>query len=276
MSWRDSIQPASFKGVPFGVLADDKEGGRRAVVHEFPQREDAFVEDLGMAVNRFVLQAFVLGADYLQKRDALERVLSEPGPGTLVHPWYGEVTVSQFAPYKVKHSAQDGGIAVFTLSFARDGLAASPAASVNQQIRALDKAGEAGLLSASAFDKAFAFIGQNAHVIEQAYRSVAGAVQRVKAVFSGDLGAIADLLGAATGYDFQSWLSVGQRLWGVFQGIAAPGRDRACPVSTNPITTTKPANTWSKTFPKSRKTNNFICYRRLQISSYQSCTPFRL
>lgn len=231
MSWRDQIRSASFRGVPFGVTGDDAEGGRRTVVHEFPQREEAYVEDLGLAVSRFTIQAFVLGPDYMNARDELERALREPGPGTLIHPWYGEITVSQFAPYKVKHSATDGGMAVFTLSFARDAEPSSPASGVNAQARAWDKSGQSGTLSCSDFDAAFTVAGQTAFVVEQAYRAVTGAVARARAALGmegGDAGQIAGLLGAATGYDFLLWGSVGQNLWSVFQNLgAATGKSGA-------------------------------------------------
>ena len=130
--WKMQLRAASFRGVSFGVTADESEGGRRTVTHEFPQREAPYVEDLGGAPRRFTVQAFVLGSDYMSRRDALEAALQQPGPGTLVHPWYGEVQVSQTAPYKVRHSAQDGGMAVFQLFFCRDTEPNSPAASVNQ------------------------------------------------------------------------------------------------------------------------------------------------
>lgn len=115
--WKMQLRAASFRGVSFGVTADESEGGRRTVTHEFPQREAPYVEDLGGAPRRFTVQAFVLGSDYMSRRDALEAALQQPGPGTLVHPWYGEVQVSQTAPYKVRHSAQDGGMGPSSSSF---------------------------------------------------------------------------------------------------------------------------------------------------------------
>lgn len=221
MSWRDDIRPASFRGVPFGVYADDKEGGRRTVVHEFPQREEVYVEDMGAATTRFTVQAFVLGPDYMSRRDELERVLSEPGPGTLIHPWYGEITVSPFAPYKVKHAAQDGGMCVFALSFALDAAPSSPASGVDRRGHALEKSGFAGRMSIRAFDAAFDVDGQTAFVVEQAYHAVTGSITRVQAVLGGDVNGISGLLGATTGYDFLPWASTGQNLWNVFQGLSA-------------------------------------------------------
>lgn len=228
MAWRDNMRSASFRGVSFGVTSDDKEGGRRTVVHEFPMRDEVYVEDLGAASTRFTVQAFVLGSDYMDQRDALEKALTEPGPGTLIHPWYGEITVSQFAPYKVKHTAQDGGMCVFTLSFARDAEPSAPSSAVNTQVRALDKSGMAGLMSCSAFDAAFSVAGQTSHVVEQAYQAVTSAVTRVQAVLGGDINQIAGLIGATSGYDFLSMASVGQSIWNSFQSMgSASGKSEA-------------------------------------------------
>ncbi|MCL1915666.1 MAG: DNA circularization N-terminal domain-containing protein [Desulfovibrionaceae bacterium] len=219
MSWKERIRPASFRGAPFGVRGDDKAGGRRTVVHEFPQRDEVYVEDLGAASQRFTVQAFVLGQDYMDRRDALERALDEPGSGTLVHPWYGEITVSQFAPYRVRHSADDGGMAVFTLSFVRDGAPSSPDSGVNARDRALSRSGEAGILACDAFDSAFALANQGVFVLDQAYLAVTSAMSRAQAALGGNAGVIAGMLGAATGHDFLPWLSVGRRLWAGFQGL---------------------------------------------------------
>ena len=226
MSWRDRIQPASFKGVPFAVSGDDKEAGRRTVVHEFPQREDVYVEDLGAATNRFTVQAFVLGSDYMDKRDALERVLNEPGPGTLVHPWYGEITVSQTAPYKVRHSAEDGGMAVFTLSFARDGAPASPAAAVNAQSRALDKADAAEDSACGAFATAFSTLQGYAKEAAQIYQAVAAVYSRVQGILGGDIGALAGFLSDLTGLDLTSVALLGKKIWGFF-AQSGSGQDSA-------------------------------------------------
>ncbi|MNN99925.1 hypothetical protein D3C81_2196910 [compost metagenome] len=45
--WRDRKQGASFRGVPFLVDTDSVPVGRRTQLHEFPQRDQPFVEDLG-------------------------------------------------------------------------------------------------------------------------------------------------------------------------------------------------------------------------------------
>jgi prophage DNA circulation protein len=220
MAWRKQIRKAFFRGVPFGVTGDDAEAGRRTVVHEFPQREDVYVEDLGAATNRFTVQAFVVGPDYMDARDALEKALREPGPGTLAHPWYGEIQVSQYAPYKVRHTAQDGGMAVFTLSFARDSDPGAPSAGVNARIGALSAAGLAGDLACSVFDAAFRLRDMSSVVMDAAFASVSDAVGDLLT----DMGMAPDIgefLDIGSAYDLLDMASAGLYLWGVFESVAS-------------------------------------------------------
>ena len=90
----EQLQPASFRGVPFEVEASGITVGRRTVVHEYPQRDRPYVEDLGRATRNITLQCFVVGSDYLEQAQALMHELEEPGPGTLIHPWLGEMEVT--------------------------------------------------------------------------------------------------------------------------------------------------------------------------------------
>ena len=64
MTWRDTLQPASFRGVPFEVDDMSAKFGRRNVEHAYPQRDRGFVEDLGRAGRRFSVVGFVLGDDW--------------------------------------------------------------------------------------------------------------------------------------------------------------------------------------------------------------------
>ncbi len=119
---RTDLRPASFRGVPFGVTSDSLDTGRRTVKHEFPGREKPYVEDLGRKTRGFSIEAFVVGADYADRRNELLTALEEPGSGTLIHPYYGELTV-QVEEVSVKHSALDGGMAIFSITFVEPGSA---------------------------------------------------------------------------------------------------------------------------------------------------------
>lgn len=116
MGWREDLRPASYNGVPFSVEAADYESGRRLVRHEFAKQPIPFIEDMGKKTRQFRLTAFVLGDTYFQKRDFLKGELEGGGIGTLIHPYYGELRVS-VDDFTINESAQDGGMARFSILF---------------------------------------------------------------------------------------------------------------------------------------------------------------
>lgn len=168
-AWRDRILPASFRGVAFGVTKASDEVGRRTVRHDYPQRGDPYVEDLGRAPRVISVTGFVLGGDYMTRRDRLQAALDTPGPGTLVHPWYGSVTVAVTAA-RVEHSASDGGMAVFTLTFVRvdnDARADRPAAKADHVSMAMIRAEAAASWVEAIVDGAITLNGVIDYVVNQ-------------------------------------------------------------------------------------------------------------
>lgn len=118
MSWRDQLRDASFRGVPFLVTGDDLTTGRRVVEHEHPQTDGVTTEDLGGQAPRYSVEAFLLGADYHAARDRLIAALTQEGPGTLVHPHYGERLVQVPKDgVRVRHSTSEGGYVSLSLTF---------------------------------------------------------------------------------------------------------------------------------------------------------------
>lgn len=118
MSWRDKLQTASFRGVKFGVSGSDVTGGRRSILFEFPARDIPYTQDLGKKAKTFSVTGFVVGSDYLGKRDNLINALDKKGSGELVHPYYGKLTV-QAGEYTIRESADGGGFAEFTMAFSQ-------------------------------------------------------------------------------------------------------------------------------------------------------------
>lgn len=128
MTWREDLRRvtlgnkvlvgASFRGVPFLVESVERSGGRRAVVHEFPLRDEPFAEDLGRKARTFRIEGYVLGDDYLVQLDALLVALEDKsGPGALKHPYKGELS-AMCTGLNVRQSRADGGIAMLALEFA--------------------------------------------------------------------------------------------------------------------------------------------------------------
>lgn len=127
--WRDRKQGASFRGVPFQVDTDSVPVGRRTQLHEFPQRDQPFVEDLGRRTRQYRFTGFVAGDDFLAQRDRLLTALDTPGAGELVHPWFGRLTVTA-GECELSHARNELGMARFNLVFI-DGMLEFPAQSPN-------------------------------------------------------------------------------------------------------------------------------------------------
>ena len=109
MSWREQLQEASFRGATFKVTAHSSEqAGRRVQVHEYPGRDRAYPEDMGLKTREFSVQAYVLGADYMTARDALIDACAKAGSGLLIHPWLGRVMVCTGC--QLSESVDEGGV----------------------------------------------------------------------------------------------------------------------------------------------------------------------
>jgi len=116
--WKEKLQKASFRGIPFFMKSADTQVGRRINTHEFPYRDDAEVEDMGKAARGFSVSAFVIGNDYIEKRDALIEALEKRGSGILVHPYYGIMSAALTEPARISENmSKKGGIAEFSISF---------------------------------------------------------------------------------------------------------------------------------------------------------------
>lgn len=115
-NWRDKLHPASFRGISFLVDADDIQAGRRLQIHEFPKRDKAFAEDMGRSTREINLTAWVAGDDFMASRNQLLEALEQAGPGTLVHPWYGQLNVV-VGVCRVTHQWEEGRLVRFQLQF---------------------------------------------------------------------------------------------------------------------------------------------------------------
>lgn len=154
----DDLLPASFRDVPFEVETTTLQAGRRTQLHEYPQRDIPYVEDLGRATRDLNFTAFVTGDDYVNQANALLAALEEPGPGTLIHPWFGSLTVSLNAPATVGFDAALG-VARFTLSFIESGALEFPAAADSTPSQSRIAADRLETASANSFSSAFSIKG---------------------------------------------------------------------------------------------------------------------
>lgn len=96
-----SLQPSSFRGVPFGVTLGESRFGRSLALHEYPFRDTQWAEDLGRGTRQFTIQGFLIsdsliygGGDITDQRTALIGAAETKGKGTLIHPTLGRLQVS--------------------------------------------------------------------------------------------------------------------------------------------------------------------------------------
>ena len=85
MTWRDKLRTASFRGVEFKVREAETQVGRRNVLHQYPGKEEPYLEDLGLDADVFVVTGYIIqnldnDFDYFTDRDLLISALKMPGP----------------------------------------------------------------------------------------------------------------------------------------------------------------------------------------------------
>lgn len=121
--WKSQLTPASFRGAVFHIEMREKASGRRDFVHEFPNRDLPYSEDLGRRARRFTIQGYIIGPSYMTDRDTLVAALEAGGPGTLQLPvdvTYGpqQVVVDHYA---VVERRIKGGYCEFEMTFTEAG-----------------------------------------------------------------------------------------------------------------------------------------------------------
>ncbi|WP_205925099.1 DNA circularization protein, partial [Pseudomonas viridiflava] len=129
-TWRDSLLPASFRGVGFFISSAVVPIGRKGQLHEFPQRDEPYFESLGKQSQVHTVTAFIVGPDCFEQRDKLLQALETSGAGELVHPWLGRMQV-QVGDCDMTHSLAEGGIVRLNLKFYPDQPLKFPTSTLN-------------------------------------------------------------------------------------------------------------------------------------------------
>lgn len=135
MSEIDQLNPGKFRDAEFLYVSSDAEPGRRTVVHQYPGRDYPYVEDLGRKARRWTLELLVAGNGYMARRDQLLAALEAPGPGTLVHPTLGTLTVAAVNVRGPRESTREGGLARFSVTFVEAGDNRQPSSSTDHRSR---------------------------------------------------------------------------------------------------------------------------------------------
>jgi prophage DNA circulation protein len=119
-NWRERLRKGSFRDEAFHTDNASGSAGRRVALHEYPQQEVYFAEDLGKKAESERLKVFVIGADYDLARDKLMEALNKPGAGKLVHPYLGTLNI-QVQDFDWTISTRQGGYCEFNIQYVRAG-----------------------------------------------------------------------------------------------------------------------------------------------------------
>lgn len=196
MSWIDNLRPASFKGIPFEVEDTDTDTGRRSQLHEYPNRDTPFNEDLGKKAERYSFVAFILGDDCLDRAAELRNACKNGGSGTLIHPAFGTALVD-CESCKVSYSFREGRMARISLSFVEHGQETYPDESTDLVDSVYSAADKLEAATINNFVQRFNIeeVGAIAGDVSALATSYAGAATEVLEEVSSKIGIITD------GYD---------------------------------------------------------------------------
>lgn len=223
MGWKENLQPGSFRGVPFEAEAADDGGGRRGTQHEYPQRDDPLWEDLGRKARDNRITCFVIGDDYMAKRDALIKALEEAGAGELVHPWIGRKMVAA-ETYRVRHSNREGGMCRFDIEFVEAGQVTFPAASIATSKQSLLAVESLESVAVSEFADSFSIDDLSAFGVEDAISAAEGTLSTLEGALGAVGGVLSNPVGSITGSlgDLVTDpLGLGQKVFSLFNKAAA-------------------------------------------------------
>lgn len=183
MAWKDTLLPASFRGVGFEVLRTRDHGEKAVAIHEYPYRDGGEVEDLARKARRISITAVVWGPAYEAALEKLIKALDERGPGELVHPVFGPVRV-QAVSWDIPHEAERPDYVELALEFVVAGADSPFFSHTWPQARAVDaKADTARTKAATVLEQAVGKSKDASGLARGGLRSLAG----LKGQLSGQL-----------------------------------------------------------------------------------------
>ncbi len=114
--WVKTLRRASYRGASFFVQGDDIQYGRRIKVHEFPNRDRPYPEDLGEKAIEVSVTAYVASDTVIADKDRLVKACRQRGAGTLVLPTEGSMKMLAYHCAR-KHDKDKLGYIAFELKF---------------------------------------------------------------------------------------------------------------------------------------------------------------
>lgn len=170
-SWLDNYRQASFRNVKFFVRAHDFTGGRRKTKFQYPGSDRVDFQDHGIKSKDFSIRVYLLGENYYQERNLLIDALDKKGPGKLVHPYIGTLTV-EVQEYSVSENSDEGRMVRISISLSEVSTDIRTAETINTQTKVYN-AREAALLAIdNAFRAAYSVVRKPFTVIDNVQKTI--------------------------------------------------------------------------------------------------------
>ncbi len=138
------LLPGSYRGRTLHFLDASSEHGRRVLEYLFPGVDAPAYDDFGVLPSIVTVDALVIGDDYKAQVKSLQRAFETPGPGQLMHPWLGPMSVILEEPASISFSVRELRVARINVRLKRVQIGGG----LSQVVSGLD-GGVAGLLSAA-------------------------------------------------------------------------------------------------------------------------------
>ncbi|MEB2724668.1 DNA circularization N-terminal domain-containing protein [Citrobacter braakii] len=117
MSWEESLQDASFRGVRFDIVNTRDSASRDTAVYEYPYVDGGDVEDLGRKPRNLRVTALFWGDDYETRLQTFLAALDVRGSAEMIHPVFGSMLYMQCIEYQASHEAENVDYCVVEVVF---------------------------------------------------------------------------------------------------------------------------------------------------------------
>ena len=113
-----ALLEASWNGIPFYMPDSRHETGRRVRRFFFPGQDQTAFQDLGAFDGPMHITGLMVGDRYAHYGRLIDAAMRQPGPGTLVHPWLGELQMVLVRPARIVFSQRQMRVVSFEAEFA--------------------------------------------------------------------------------------------------------------------------------------------------------------
>lgn len=163
---------ASFRRVEFEIETSSDETSKRIQEHLFPNRNEWFLEDLGLNPKKFSVSGYITEPNMNEKRLALEEAFKRSGAGRFYHPMLNQDIQVRILSWTFNDSKDSLGRVNISLNFTQEGAAPSPQSLQNSVVRVDDTASQTRDQADERFNGFFSIEDALADVVDAAIDNV--------------------------------------------------------------------------------------------------------